>query len=140
MSERRFVFDTNTLVSAVLFKTSVPRRAFDLARSLGVVMLSPETFAEAQRVFQYARFDQYVTARAREEFLEEVSDQALWLADPAPLQACRDPNDDKFLALALAGGVEVVVSGDQDLLVLHPFCGIPILTTGDFLNQNQKAL
>jgi putative PIN family toxin of toxin-antitoxin system len=47
--------------------------------------------------------------------------------------ACRDPKDDKFLEVAVAGEADVIVSGDQDLLVLHPFAGIPILSPGDFL-------
>lgn len=49
--------------------------------------------------------------------------------------ACRDPNDDKFLEVAVAGEAHVIVSGDQDLLALHPFQGIPILTPADFLHM-----
>jgi len=41
--------------------------------------------------------------------------------------ACRDPRDNKFLEAALAGEAEAVVTGDDDLLVLHPFEGIDIL-------------
>jgi predicted nucleic acid-binding protein len=52
-----------------------------------------------------------------------------------PVTACRDSNDDKFLALALAIKANCIVTGDQDLLVLHPFQGIPILTPADFLNK-----
>jgi putative PIN family toxin of toxin-antitoxin system len=49
--------------------------------------------------------------------------------------ACRDPMDDKFLEVAVAGQADVIVSGDQDLLALHPFEGIPILTPADFLQM-----
>ena len=49
--------------------------------------------------------------------------------------ACRDPKDDKFLEIAVAGGADVIVSGDQDLLVLHPFAGIPILQPAAFLQM-----
>jgi len=45
----------------------------------------------------------------------------------------RDPKDDKFLEAALAGGAEVIVSGDEDLLVLDPFEGIHILRPSEFL-------
>ncbi len=48
---------------------------------------------------------------------------------------CRDPEDDKFLEVAVAGEADVFVSGDQDLLALHPFEGIPILTPADFLQM-----
>ncbi len=49
------------------------------------------------------------------------------------ITACRDPKDDKFLELAVSGRATHIVSGDQDLLALHPFAGIPIVTPGSFL-------
>ena len=49
------------------------------------------------------------------------------------LQVCRDPKDNRFLEAALAGRADVIVSGDQDLLVLHPFEGIPIVKPAEFL-------
>jgi predicted nucleic acid-binding protein len=47
--------------------------------------------------------------------------------------ACRDPKDDKFLAAALAGPAGCIVSGDEDLLVLSPFEGIPVLRPAEFV-------
>lgn len=49
------------------------------------------------------------------------------------IHSCRDPKDDKFLEAALAGEAEVVVTGDDDLLVLHPFEGVEILSPAAFL-------
>lgn len=46
-----------------------------------------------------------------------------------------DPKDDKFLDVALNGGAQMIVTGDQDLLVLHPFQGIEILKPADFLDR-----
>jgi putative PIN family toxin of toxin-antitoxin system len=51
------------------------------------------------------------------------------------ITACRDPKDDKFLEVAVAGEADVIVSGDQDLLVLHPFGNIPILPPAAFLEM-----
>jgi predicted nucleic acid-binding protein len=48
---------------------------------------------------------------------------------------CRDPKDNKFLELALSGQATHIVSGDEDLLVVHPFHGILILTPQAFLTQ-----
>ena len=42
-----------------------------------------------------------------------------------PIRACRDPKDDKFLEVAVSGKADVIVSGDEDLLVMNPFAGIP---------------
>ena len=52
-----------------------------------------------------------------------------------PLAICRDPKDDKFLELAVAGEAGVIASGDDDLLVLDPFRGIPIGPASAFLQM-----
>ena len=51
------------------------------------------------------------------------------------ITACRDPKDDKFLEVAVAGQAGAIVSGDQDLLVLHPYAGIPIVSPRAFLRM-----
>lgn len=48
---------------------------------------------------------------------------------------CRDPKDNKFLEVAVAGRADVIVTGDDDLLVLHPFTGIPIVSPSTFLQR-----
>jgi putative PIN family toxin of toxin-antitoxin system len=48
------------------------------------------------------------------------------------ISGCRDPADDKFLSLAVSGGADLIVSGDEDLLVLNAFRGIPMLTPARF--------
>jgi putative PIN family toxin of toxin-antitoxin system len=51
---------------------------------------------------------------------------------------CRDPKDNKFLEVAVAGEADVLVSGDEDLRVLHPFRGIPIVPPVEFLEMLAK--
>ena len=53
--------------------------------------------------------------------------------------ACRDPTDDKFLELAVNGGADMIVTGDLDLLVLHPFQGIPIIEPAAFVRGVASA-
>jgi len=65
----RHVFDTNTLVSAVLFEHSTPGQALRQALSRGRVLLSPSTLEELAEVLQREKFARYVTAAEREEFL-----------------------------------------------------------------------
>ena len=50
--------------------------------------------------------------------------------------ACRDPDDELFLALALAADAETIVSGDDDLLILTPWRGIAICTPADYLARS----
>ncbi|MDQ2924530.1 MAG: putative toxin-antitoxin system toxin component, PIN family [Acidobacteriota bacterium] len=49
------------------------------------------------------------------------------------IQACRHPPDDKFLSLAVSGNADFILTGDDDLLALHPFQGIDILKPADYL-------
>jgi hypothetical protein len=60
-----------------------------------------------------------------------VSDADLATVEPA----CRDPKDNLLLALAAVVGAEIIVSSDQDLLVLHPWRGVAILTPVEFLSR-----
>jgi len=53
------------------------------------------------------------------------------------LAACRDPKDNKFLEVAVEGKADVIVSGDEDLLVLSPFEGIAIVSPARFLEMVQ---
>lgn len=54
--------------------------------------------------------------------------------------ACRDNRDNKFLELGLSGNATSIISGDSDLLVLHPFRGISIVTPQRFLDQRNRKL
>ncbi|HTV30950.1 MAG TPA: putative toxin-antitoxin system toxin component, PIN family [Xanthobacteraceae bacterium] len=49
------------------------------------------------------------------------------------IEAGRDPTDDKFLELAVSGQADMIVTGDLDLLVLHPFRSIPIIDPAAFI-------
>ena len=60
-SERRFVFDTNSIISALLLKQSVSRQAFDHARGQGILLVSLDTLAELSDVLRRPRFAKYVT-------------------------------------------------------------------------------
>ncbi len=54
------------------------------------------------------------------------------------VRACRDPKDDMYLELAVSDEATCIVSGDQDLLQLNPFQGIPIITPDEFLTSFEK--
>ncbi len=132
-SRHRFVFDTNTLVSAVLFEHSKPGQAFRRALQVGSVVLSPSTLDELTEVLERDKFDRYLTPSEREEFLEGLLDRAMVVEPTDTIRECRDPNDEKFLELAVSANASHVVTGDVGLLVLHPFREVEILTPDDFL-------
>lgn len=47
----------------------------------------------------------------------------------------RDPKDNKVLELALNGEAQYIISGDKDLLVLHPFRGVSVITANELLKM-----
>jgi putative PIN family toxin of toxin-antitoxin system len=139
---RRVVFDTSTLVSAALRVGSVPHQALRQAISQGEVFFSVATLLELEQVLLRPKFDRYLALDARHAFVDLVRVFAVQMpvsvADEAnAVPACRDPKDNPFLALVLACSADVLVSSDADLLVLHPWRGIPILTPAAYLLSNE---
>lgn len=133
-AKSRLVFDTSAVISAALLKRSVSRRAFDKALDEGELLTSAETIDELNRVLGRADFAKYVTEDERLEFLAVLLREATLVEVTVHVGECRDPRDNKFLELAVSGEAVCIVSGDQDLLVLHPFRGIPIVTPRGFLD------
>ena len=134
-SNVRVVIDTNVAVSAALLPRSVPRQAFDRALEHGAVLISSATVAELNDILRRPRFDKYVHEDERFEFLATLVRDAELVRVTDVVTVCRDPKDNKFLELALSGKATHIVSGDGDLLVLHPFHGLLILTPQLFLAQ-----
>jgi putative PIN family toxin of toxin-antitoxin system len=132
------VFDTNTLVSAVLFEHSNPAQALRRALRHGRVLLSSPTLEELAEVLQREKFERYVTAAEREEFLIAFVESVLFIEPTEELRVCRDAKDDKFLELAVSGRAAYLISGDADLLALHPFRGIAIMTATEFLQATAE--
>lgn len=87
MSRRRYVFDTNTVVSAFLFDRSTPARALKAARRGGRLLLSVETARELSEVLEREKFDQYVRRETRREFLVALLEEAKFVE--FPVISCR---------------------------------------------------
>ncbi|HLG13467.1 MAG TPA: putative toxin-antitoxin system toxin component, PIN family [Blastocatellia bacterium] len=134
-SSLRSVFDTNTIVSALLLPDSKPREALDRAQGRGKILISMPTLLELSEVIARKKFDKYLSEEQRKEFLAALVTQAELLGVTEKITDCRDPKDNKFLELAVCGSADCNVSGEGDLLVLHPFRGILILQPGEFLKQ-----
>ena len=134
-ANKRFVLDTNTIISALLVRASLPRQAFDHALAHGTVLVSEHTIAELTDVLQRTRFDRYIRLERRIQFLAGFVQATMVITITETITDCRDPKDNKFLEVAVCGHADVIVTGDQDLLALHPYRGIAIITPRDFLTQ-----
>jgi len=130
----RIVLNTNVFVSGVFF-SGPPYQILKAWRDGKVqLVISQEILEEYQRVgetlaYQFPGVDlgpilELVTVKAE-----------LTQAPRLPEPVCDDPDDDKFLACALASNSEVIISGDKHLLKVSGYCGINILRPRKFLDD-----
>lgn len=132
----RGVLDVNVLVRALIRPAGTVGPVLrSLRDGVYVALYSEALLAEIVDVLGRPRIrDKYHLVDAD---IETVVALILLRGEPvAPtrtITVCRDPKDDKVLELAVAGSAHVIVSGDLDLLVLHPFEGIPIVGPAEFL-------
>jgi len=99
----------------------------------------PPTLREIRDVIRRDKFDRYVSRATRDRFLRGLVREADFVEPTQQVHACRDPDDDKYLALALQAQAACIVSGDNDLLVLTPFEGIPIMRPNEFIEWMQEG-
>jgi putative PIN family toxin of toxin-antitoxin system len=117
----KFVIDTNVLISALLFKNSVPFQAVKLAEKQGIILYSEATLKELQQVLNRKKFNKYLSLEDRQIFLIKFISSSELVSITEKITACRDEKDNKFLELAVSGNANVIVTGDLDLLILNPF-------------------
>ena len=129
----RVVIDTNVWISRLLLADSVAGRAVDKALEEFEVVVSEASVDELARVLSRAKFDRYVSVQDREEFLRRLLKVTTMVAVLSDISDCRDPKDNRFLALALDSESHRIISGDADLLALNPWRRIEIVSPGVFL-------
>ncbi len=135
MKRLRAVFDTNAVISALLFKGKASRLHSLWKEKAFTVVASGEMVEEYIRVLAYPKFN--LTEREIEIILWE---ELIPYIEPVTVAinlkgVCVDPDDDKFLACAESAKADAVVSGDAHLLSLKMFKGCPIVTVGKFLEN-----
>ena len=133
------VLDTNVAVNVALLPRSTPRRAFDLVLEYSTFLMSVATLAELDEVLRRPRFDRYLSEEERLAFLAAVLRESEMVVVTAVVSVCRDPRDDKFLELAVSGAATHIISGDDDLLSLHPFRGVAIISPQDFVSERNSV-
>ncbi len=136
MAINRFIFDTNTLISAFLLGGSTSSQAFRKAMDIGEIITTHAINRELADVFLRSKFDKYVSLENRLEILDLLARQCReWPEPEERIEICRDPKDNKFLELAVLSYATCIVTGDEDLLILHPFRDTAILNSRDFLTH-----
>lgn len=130
----RVVFDTNVVMSALVFAGGISTRLREGWQSdTCVPLVSTVTVQELIRVLAYPKFR--LSADEQHELLADYLPYATSIRIPQPtpaVPACRDPFDLPFLHLAVAGKADALISGDKDLLALAGRTRFAILTLAEF--------
>jgi putative PIN family toxin of toxin-antitoxin system len=133
----RVVLDTNVVLSSLLFNTrrlAWIRQAWQMNRIRPIVC--KETASELLRVLAYPKFK--LTQSEQEELLNDFLPytETFILPDaPLDLPVCRDPDDQPFLALAKIASVDLLVTGDADLLSMRDDFVPPIITADELRRE-----
>lgn len=132
----RVVLDTNVIVSATLIRggnedqilRAWRRGRFDL-------VLSPPILEELSRALFYEKLQRFRWMSEEEvvALLQALAQASELVSGRMAVKASRDPEDDKFLAAAIEGDAEYVVTGDRDLLVLGRYREVRIVAPAVFL-------
>jgi putative PIN family toxin of toxin-antitoxin system len=130
----RVVVDTNVFVSGVFF-SGPPHEILEAWRDRRLTLVvSPEILAEYQ-----ATGDELASQFPDVDltpWLELVATLGVIVQAPSlSEQVCADPDDDKFLACAIAGRTRVVTSGDKALRATSGFRGVTVLTPRQFVDK-----
>jgi len=131
----KVVFDTNILVSALLFKGGLAGLVDLWKRGRLIPVLSRETFQEFKAVLEYPKFSlthQEIKVIIEEEVLPyfevvEITDTVKGI--------CGDADDDKFIACAVSAAADFIVSGDKDLLDMGRYKSVRIISASVLLKM-----
>jgi putative PIN family toxin of toxin-antitoxin system len=126
----RAVLDTNVLLSGLFWRGTPHALIAQIHAGALTVISSPGLLAELAEVINRPKF-QAILDRSNTDPEEMLADlrRLVEIIDPPPLPApvSRDPSDDAVLALAAAAQVDLIISGDADLLTVGSYAGIPII-------------
>ena len=133
----RIVVDTNVFISGVFF-AGTPYEILNAWRHrIVTIVTSPQIHEEYERVSNY--LSREFPGVHFQPWLELLAAESILVDPPAmPEQVCRDLDDDKFLACAIAGNAKIVVSGDKALLDTSGYAGIAVLTPRAFVDRYLK--
>lgn len=120
----RLVIDTNLWISYAILPDSL------------IAALMRKLLSEGHELYgilQRSKFDAYIPLPERQAFFYKMHKIVEVIEPTQQIDACRDPKDNVLLELAVSGHADVILTGDRDLLVLHPFRRVQILTLSEFV-------
>lgn len=143
MNKPLIVLDTNILISAAFgIKNTIPDKIHQaLIKQEFILITSPEILQEIEEVLSRKKII-LITKMTKAEikkFLQDLIDIAFIVPGNVVVQAVhKDPDDDKFIATAIEGKADYIVSGDKHVLNMKEYQNIKIISPKDFLRLIKK--
>ncbi|MDR0438318.1 MAG: putative toxin-antitoxin system toxin component, PIN family [Bacteroidales bacterium] len=130
----KLVLDTNVFISSFFWGGNPRKVMMRIIDGKDTLFVSDEILQEVFSVMARPKFG--VNHRQVTHFIDSIEEVAYGVNLMGMIQGvCRDSDDDKILECAVLGKVDFIISGDNDLLSLKEFQGIPILTASEYINK-----
>lgn len=132
--KHRVVIDTNLWISFLLTRDF---SKFDRLMSTNwtILLISQELLEELVDVAERPKFRKYFNLTDLTDLLVNLKQKAELVQVSSQFNVCRDDKDNFLLSLAIDGNATHLLTGDKDLLVLHPFGEVQIQTIADYLSD-----
>ncbi len=131
LGDKRIVIDTNVLVSFNITRGSTRNTISKLVQYVldnSILLLSNEAVAELEEILLRGKLRKYFSEEEARQFIISLRFLAHFIEINEKVSISRDPDDNKILELAINGKADLIITGDDDLLVLKEFRGIKILS------------
>jgi putative PIN family toxin of toxin-antitoxin system len=131
---QRIILDTNLWISFLITK-DYTRLDNILFSKKCILIFSTELLEEFLEVAKRPKFRRFFSSSDIEDLLELLNEYADFVKVVTKVKMSRDPKDDFLLALAVDGKADILLTGDQDLLVLAKYNNTTIITISDFFDK-----
>ena len=129
------VIDTNVFVTALLRGAASLRVYEAFLRGDFIPLFSHPTLTELMTVLRRPALRALTSETEVNQLLTLIQQDGVIVRPTETIHLCRDPKDNIFLECAVAGRADYLITGDLDLLTLHPFRGIRIVRPTEFLRR-----
>ena len=133
-SNKKYICDTNILLSSLLSSSTPPAQTVDFIKEHGIFSFSQATLSEFSEVLKRPKFDKFLSKEKRHNFINEITELSIIYEIHQKVDICRDPKDNKFLDIAIASYSDFLITGDDDLLVLEKIGNTSIITPRKFID------
>ena len=129
----KIIVDTNLWIGMLIGKKLASLKEL-LIQGKVKIYFSEELFEEIVKVIDYPRIQKIIPKNKFYELISLLDKKIIFIKPDCKINDCRDIKDNFLLELAVTAQSDYLITGDNDLLVLHPYRNIRIITASEFEN------